>query len=137
MNQAIEEINKRKEAEKNAGDDAGEPRPAAGSPQPDAFAPVLAFDPSGANVENLVYKPSQTQPKSSREAQFEREVEHIADLYGVDKSEAEPYHFTESLAPIITPMSGVGEESDSGESASRRRIEGGESPYRPAAGGNR
>ena len=55
----------------------------------DGFAPVLAFDPSGANIENLVYKPEHTQPKPSRSEQFDREMENLAGIYGVDKAEAE------------------------------------------------
>ena len=127
INQAIEEINRQKEPAPSASDDfqrGGTDEKNARRQDDNAdFAPVLAFDPSGANVENLVFHPSQTRPKPSRAAQFEREVETIADIYGVDKSEAES--LADSAAPIIPSMAGASE----GEVPvySRRRVEGGES----------
>ena len=127
INQAIEEINRQKEPAPSASDDfqrGGTDEKNARRQDDNAdFAPVLAFDPSGANVENLVFHPSQTRPKPSRAAQFEREVETIADIYGVDRSEAES--LTDSAAPIIPSMAGASE----GEAPvyPRRRSEGGES----------
>ena len=70
VNQAIDEINKRKETE-NAGS-APEKKSApvsfaekSSEKRSGEFAPVLAFDPSGAGVENLVYKPAPKNGKSS------------------------------------------------------------------------
>ncbi len=108
VNQAIDEINKRKEKEKAGAPAAGEPKGhgnAGGTPsgrKDGGFAPVLSFDPSGANVEDMVYKPSQTRSKSSRSEQFDKEMENLAGIYGVDKAEADS--FAESPAPIIPSM---------------------------------
>ena len=107
VNQAIDEINKRKEAENSgaAGDRKSAPA-VSGDKLPEKrkgdFAPVLAFDPSGAGVENLVYKPTPVTPKASRSEQFDKEMENLAGIYGVDKAESESY--AESPAPIIPSM---------------------------------
>ena len=113
VNQAIEEINKRKEKEA-IGESAEDKKPNAGSRsdvpsdrRSDGFAPVLVFDPSGANVEDLVYKPPQAQTKSTRSEQFDKEMENLAGIYGVDKAEAQTY--AESPAPIIPSMAAASE----------------------------
>ena len=129
VNQAIDEINKSKDIEASAAKMAVESRKTPHSPggrpekQNAGFSPVLSFDPSGANVENLVYKPSQTEPKSSRSAQFQQEMENLAGIYGVDKSETGS--FTESPAPIISSMAAVSEPGQS--LPARRRMGSGES----------
>ena len=112
VNQAIDEINKRKEAENSgaAGDRKSAPA-VSGDKLPEKrkgdFAPVLAFDPSGAGVENLVYKPTPVTPKASRSEQFDKEMENLAGIYGVDKAESESY--AESPAPIIPSMAAASE----------------------------
>ena len=114
VNQAIDEINKRKEEEavkSRSSDIQPDTANRGGTPsavKKDGFAPVLVFDPSGANVENLVYKPTQIQPRTSRSEQFDKEMENLAGIYGVDKAEAESY--AESPAPIIPSMAGVPDE---------------------------
>ena len=112
VNQAIDEINKRKETE-NAGS-APEKKSApvsfaekSSEKRSGEFAPVLAFDPSGAGVENLVYKPAPINPKASRSEQFDKEMENLAGIYGVDKAESESY--AESPAPIIPSMAAASE----------------------------
>ena len=112
VNQAIDEINKRKETEnsvKSGGNKASVDNSARKSPdkRDDGFAPVLAFDPSGANVENMIYKPAQTNPKASRSEQFDREMENLAGIYGVDKAESDSY--ADSPAPIIPSMAAASE----------------------------
>ncbi|MBQ9901486.1 MAG: hypothetical protein IJM51_03760 [Clostridia bacterium] len=114
VNQAIDEINKRKEEEagsRNAPEKKSDLSSRTGNVsagRKEGFAPVLAFDPSGANVDQLVYKPAQTQPKATRSEQFDREMENLAGIYGVDKAEAESY--AESPAPIIPSMAGIPDE---------------------------
>ena len=112
VNQAIDEINKRKETE-NAGDakevKLAHPAPAErpSDKRDGDFAPVLAFDPGSAGAENLVYKPAPVNPKAARSEQFNKEMENLAGIYGVEKAESESY--AESPAPIIPSMASASE----------------------------
>ncbi len=113
VNQAIDEINKSKDKETSGVPSAGEAekRGIHGGERPvrqnAGFSPVLSFDPNGAGAENVVYKPAQTETKSNRSAQFAKEMENLAGIYGVDKAESESY--AESPAPIIPSMAAAAE----------------------------
>ncbi len=113
VNQAIDEINKRKKDENrlsSSPDDKPASAEAARRPsdrKDGGFAPVLAFDPNGATAEDMVYKPSQTPPKLGRSQQFDKEMESLAGIYGVDKAESD--RFAESPAPIITSLAAASE----------------------------
>ena len=114
VNQAIDEINKRKEEESDSrrgAENKPEPKKRTAAPstgKKEGFAPVLAFDPSGSDVDHLVYKPVQIPPKATRSEQFDKEMENLAGIYGVDKTEAASY--AESPAPIIPSMAGASDE---------------------------
>ena len=133
VNQAIDEIERRRNAQNDRNDiarsiNAVSDKNAQKTPTSDGggdgdFSPVLSFDPVGMNVENLVYKPADTQPKPSKSVQFEREISDLADIYGVPKDQESS--FMESPAPIISSMAGA-ILSEEAESASRRAT-GGES----------
>ena len=112
VNQAIDEINKRKETENAVSTPDNKSASGRVSDKPldkkdGGFAPVLAFDPNGAGAENLVYKPTPISPKASRSEQFDKEMENLAGIYGVDKAESES--FAESPAPIIPSMAAASE----------------------------
>ena len=124
VNQAIDEINKRKETEKASSEPESKTAPGGlREKTPDrrdgGFAPVLAFDPSGANVDDLVYKPTPVSPKASRSEQFNKEMENLAGIYGVDKAESDSY--AESPAPIIPSMAAA---SESVQTPVRSRLAG-------------
>ena len=124
VNQAIDEINKRKETEKASSEPESKTTPGGlREKTPDrsdgGFAPVLAFDPSGANVDDLVYKPTPVSPKASRSEQFNKEMENLAGIYGVDKAESDSY--AESPAPIIPSMAAA---SESVQTPVRSRLAG-------------
>ena len=91
VNQAIEEINKRKEQEA-AGDNVtadarnSDAQSESSGRRGSGFSPVLSFDPTGA-AGDLVYKPQPVQSNTSRSAQFDREMENLAGIYGVDQGE--------------------------------------------------
>lgn len=132
VNQAIDEIDKRKNkefAEANGYRSSAEKSGSSASEQQQSeFSPVLSFNPSGLNVENMVFKPSEAEPKISKSAQFAREMEDIADIFEVPKSlydENMPYGFGDNIAPIITPMSSVAPFDDT--ASPRRKVIGGES----------
>lgn len=132
VNQAIDEIDKRKNkefAEANGYRSSAEKSGSSVSEQQQSeFSPVLSFNPSGLNVENMVFKPSETEPRISKSAQFAREMEDIADIFEVPKSlydENMPYGFGDNIAPIITPMSSVAPLDDT--ASPRRKVIGGES----------
>ncbi len=112
VNQAIDEINKRKETEnaapvRDSKSSSGRAAEKPSDKKDGGFAPVLAFDPSGAGAENLVYKPTPISPRASRSEQFDKEMENLAGIYGVDKTESESY--AESPAPIIPSMAAASE----------------------------
>ena len=124
VNQAIDEINKRKETEKASSEPESKTAPGGlREKTPDrsdgGLAPVLAFDPSGANVDDLVYKPTPVSPKASRSEQFNKEMENLAGIYGVDKAESDSY--AESPAPIIPSMAAA---SESVQTPVRSRLAG-------------
>lgn len=129
VNQAIEEINQRREAEKEASRERNEPparkadRVVGGAPDgragEDGFSPVLSFDPVGMSAEKLVYRPEDTRPRPTQSEQFEREISDIADIYGVPKEQEAS--FAENPAPIIAPMAGAAAEDSLPE---RRRTVG-------------
>lgn len=136
VNQAIDEIERRKDPQNDRNDAAttiNAVQPASGgsarttlpeeTSAESGFAPVLSFDPVGKNVENLIYKPTDAQPTPTRATRLEREISSLADIYGVPKEQEE--QFMESTAPIISPMAGVSvtEETES----VRRPMPGGES----------
>ena len=112
VNQVVDEIDKRKEQEAargRAAADNGGTRPpfTPHGPKEGGFAPVLSFDPGGGHPETLVYKPPQPTAKPSRSAQFDKEMENLAGIYGVDKAESDS--FAESPAPIIPSMASADE----------------------------
>lgn len=133
VNQAIDEIDKHRDTQNDRNDIArrinavpgeGVQRSqAADKREEGGFSPVLSFDPVGMSVENLVFKPTDAQPKPSKSAQFEREISDLADIYGVPKEQEES--FMESPAPIISSMAGASlpEEAE----RVNRRVSGGES----------
>lgn len=131
VNQAIDEIEKRRnEADVNTADVgnpfANAPKPADDGQQSD-FSPVLSFDPSGLNVENMVFKPSDADPRQTKSAQFAREIDDIADIFGAEKlsdSENSPYDLS-STAPIISPMASAAQPEE--VVVQRRKVLGGES----------
>lgn len=132
VNQAIEEIDKRKDKNIAEADSAKHPvgiaDAHANEQQQSEFSPVLSFDPSGLNVENMVFKPSDAKPKISRSDQFAQEMDDIADIFGAPKpsdSDNMPYGFGDSSAPIITSMASVAQPEDA--AVQRRRVIGGES----------
>lgn len=133
VNQAIDEIEKRKNSQNDRNDIArsinavsdktAQNPPADDKRQEGDFSPVLSFDPVGMNIENLVYRPSDAKPKPSKSAQFEREISDLADIYGVPKEQESS--FMESPAPIISSMAGASQSHE--PERVNRRAPGGES----------
>ena len=128
VNQAIDEINKRKEAEK-AGEQTAENTKedynvgvSRTQSRTEGFAPVLSFDPNAANAEEMVYRPPQNKQTSSRSAQFDKEMENLAGIYGVDKAESAVY--SESPAPIVPAMSVLPEQERPATARGARRPAG-------------
>ena len=129
VNQAIDEIDKRREEEAsaNAGKQSADAPKPADNRQQSEFSPVLSFDPSGLNVENMVFKPSDADPRETKAAQFAREVDDIADIFGAEKlseGEGSPYALS-STAPIISPMASTAQPEE--VVIQRRKVLGGES----------
>ncbi len=129
VNQAIDEIEKRR-SEADSADVgavlANAPK-SADDGQQSEFSPVLSFNPSGMNVENMVFKPSDADPKQTRSAQFAKEIDDIADIFGAQRpSEAEnPTYELNSIAPIIAPMASAAQPEE--VVIQRRKVLGGES----------
>ncbi len=129
VNQAIDEIDKRREEANSA--NVGKPFADAPKPANDGqqseFSPVLSFDPSGLNVENMVFKPSDADPRQTKSAQFAQEIDDIADIFGAEKlSDMEnSLYDISSTAPIISPMASAAQPEE--VVIQRRKVLGGES----------
>lgn len=128
VNQAIDEIEKRRNEEKADAEAAVSLPVVNADRQADAdeqseFSPVLSFNPSGVNVENLVFKPSEAEPKQTKSAQFAQEIDDIADIFGAPKMSEQEQQ--DSDAPIILPMASAAQPEE--VVIQRRKVLGGES----------
>ena len=136
VNQAIDEIDKNREIQNgsneiarsiNAVSNPGTVNLSKSAGRQDKsesdFSPVLSFDPVGMGAENLIFKPTDAQPKPSKTTQLEREMSDLADIYGVPKEQEE--RFLESPAPIIPSMAGAPPARE--VEITDRRASGGES----------